>query len=140
MDKSGKGLARIAGFFGGAARREKNPAQRHRTRVLRIVALAVLLLVVFLAGCCLGPYALKMGDVVKTFLGQGTYKSNMVIFDFRLPRLCLAILVGFGMGASGVIMQGLLHNDLASPGTLGVADGSSLFVTLYVALVSKQID
>ena len=139
MDRIGRIVARAGRFFLGS-RREQTPAARHKARVMRIVALAILLLVVFLVGCCLGPYALQIGDVVKTLLGQGTYKSNMVIFDFRLPRLCLAILVGFGMGASGVIMQGLLHNDLASPGTLGVADGSSLFVTLYVALVSKQID
>ena len=37
-------------------------------------------------------------------------------------------------------MQSLLHNDLASPGTLGVADGSSLFVSLYVAWTAGKIE
>lgn len=100
----------------------------------------VLLLAIFLTGCCLGPYAIKFPEVLGTLAGKGTYQARLVIFDFRLPRLCLAILVGIGMGASGVIMQNLLHNDLASPGTLGVADGSSFFVTLYVALIAKKID
>ena len=60
------------------------------------------------------------------------------MFEYRLPRLCLALLVGFGMGMSGVVMQDLLHNNLASPGTLGVSAGSGLFVTVYVAFVKSQ--
>lgn len=105
-----------------------------------MVAIFIALIVVFLLGCCLGVYAIPFGDVIKTLFGGGTARTRYVIFDIRLPRLCLALLVGFGMGAAGVIMQNLLHNDLASPGTLGVADGSSLFVTLYVAFISQKID
>lgn len=126
----------MADFF----TKERDMEKRHRARVTRIILLAVLMLGIFLLGCCLGPYAIGFGDVVKTLFGMGSMRHNLVIFDFRLPRLCLAILVGIGMGASGVIMQNLLHNDLASPGTLGVADGSSLFVTLYMALVVRQIE
>ena len=114
--------------------------QKNRLRVVKIIAIFITLIAVFLLGCCLGPFAIKFGDVISTLFGGGTNRTRLVIFEFRLPRLCLAILVGFGMGAAGVIMQNLLHNDLASPGTLGVADGSSLFVTLYVALIAKNID
>ena len=117
-----------------------SPEERARARTLRILLLAALMLAAFVLGCCLGPYAISFPDVMRTLFGQGTARTNLVIFDFRLPRVCLAVLVGFGMGAAGVIMQNLLHNDLASPGTLGVADGSSLFVTLYVALIAKNID
>ena len=113
---------------------------RHARRMRILFLLFLAQLVLLLLGCCLGQYAIPFPDVVKTLLGQGSARQRMVILEFRLPRLCLAILVGIGMGASGVIMQNLLHNDLASPGTLGVADGSSLFVTLYVALLSKEID
>ncbi len=102
--------------------------------------LLLLQLALLILGCSLGQYHIPFPDVVRTLLGQGSARHQMVILEFRLPRICLAILVGLGMGASGVIMQNLLHNDLASPGTLGVADGSSLFVTLYVALLSKEID
>lgn len=109
-------------------------------RLFRILLLSCLMLGIFLVGCTLGPYAIPVKEVLLTLAGKGTYRQELVLFEFRLPRLCLAILVGIGMGASGVIMQNLLHNDLASPGTLGVADGSSLFVTLYTALIAKQVD
>ena len=114
--------------------------ERHKVNIRRIVLLMILLLAVFLVGCCLGPYAVSVKEVFMTLIGKGSDKAKLAVIGFRLPRLCLALLVGFGMGASGVIMQGLLHNDLASPGTLGVADGASLFVTLYMALIVKKVD
>lgn len=119
-------------------RKDLTLQQKNRRRVIIIISIAILLLVVFLIGCLVGPYKLSIQDIFLTLFGQGNKNSNMVLFDIRLPRLCLALLVGIGMGASGVIMQNLLHNDLASPGTLGVADGSGLFVTLYFALVSTN--
>lgn len=114
--------------------------RRHRRRIRRIFLVFGVLLSFFFAGCCIGPYALAPERIFWTIFGQGTLRENLVIFDFRLPRLCLAVLVGLGMGSSGVMMQSLLRNDLASPGTLGVADGSSLFVTVYIALIAERVD
>lgn len=98
------------------------------------IALVLLLLVFFFVGCNVGQYKMDFITVIKTLFGFGDQYSNVSLFEFRLPRLILAILVGVGMGISGVVMQNLLSNDLASPGTLGVSDGSGLLVTLYVAL------
>lgn len=98
------------------------------------IALVLLLLVFFFVGCNVGQYKMDFITVIKTLFGFGDQYSNVSLFEFRLPRLILAILVGVGMGISGVVMQNLLSNDLASSGTLGVSDGSGLFVTLYVAL------
>src|SRR5690606_34582541 len=46
-----------------------------------------------------------------------------VLWNIRLPRLVVGMLVGAGLSASGVIMQAFFRNSLASPGLLGVSAG-----------------
>lgn len=70
-------------------------------------------------------------------LGEGTERQQTVVMEFRLPRIVLVVLVGIGMSLSGAVMQTLLRNDMASPGTLGISAGSGLFVLLYIVLFSS---
>lgn len=119
-------------------KRELTMKERATAKTVKIIILVLILFAIFLAGCCVGPRAVPFWNVIKALFGDGTDQDKLTVLEFRLPRLVLALLIGIGMGASGVIMQNLLHNDLASPGTLGVADGSSLFVTLYVALLADK--
>ena len=100
--------------------------------------LVSVLVIIFLIGCNVGQYQIAVQDIFSTLFGGGTQRTHLVLFDYRLPRLCLAFLVGLGMGMSGVVMQDLLHNNLASPGTLGVSAGSGLLVTVYVAFVKSN--
>nr|WP_138754657.1 iron ABC transporter permease [Paenibacillus sinopodophylli] len=96
------------------------------------------LLVCLLAGILLsmnaGKMALQPAEVWSVLLGKGTDQQNLVVFDFRLPRILLATLVGMGMAAAGTVMQGLLRNDLADPGMLGINAGSGLMVLLFISV------
>lgn len=85
-----------------------------------------------------GKMNLSPIEVLHVILGKGTDKQNLIVFEFRLPRIVLGMLVGIGMGASGCIMQSLLRNDMASPGTLGISSGSGLFVLVFVVVFSAQ--
>lgn len=99
-----------------------------------IFIMAVLVLVIAVISVNSGKMNLTPGEVLHVILGKGTDKQNLIVFEFRLPRIILAVLVGIGMGASGCIMQSLLRNDMASPGTLGISSGSGLFVLLFVVI------
>lgn len=91
-----------------------------------------LLLAVSVISMNTGKMNLSPLEVWAVLLGKGTAKDALIVYEFRLPRIVLSILVGVGMGASGCIMQSLLRNDMASPGTLGISSGSGLLVLLYV--------
>ena len=56
--------------------------------------------------------------------------------ELRLPRACLALVIGAGLGASGAAMQGYLRNPLADPGLFGIAPGAALgaVVALFFGL------
>ncbi|MEK4432954.1 iron ABC transporter permease [Paenibacillus sp. FSL M7-0802] len=103
-----------------------------------ILLLVVLTLLVAVLSMNVGKMNLSPLEVIKVIIGEGTSKQNLIVFDFRLPRIVLSILVGIGMGISGCIMQSLLKNDMASPGTLGISSGSGLFVLMYITLFASE--
>lgn len=114
--------------------------QRYTTKrgVFTLVFMFLLMLGIAIVSINSGKMNLSPGEVFQVILGKGTEKQNLIVFEFRLPRIVLGILVGVGMGASGCIMQSLLRNDMASPGTLGISSGSGLFVLLFVVIFSAQ--
>lgn len=67
-------------------------------------------------------------------LGRGTPEEQLTILDFRMVRSILAILIGIGLSLSGAIFQTVSHNELASPGLLGVNAGAGLAVMGVVCI------
>ncbi|QKG83509.1 iron ABC transporter permease [Kroppenstedtia pulmonis] len=49
-----------------------------------------------------------------------------IVWQIRLPRVILAVLVGASLAGAGVVFQGLLRNPLADPYVLGVSSGAAL--------------
>jgi iron complex transport system permease protein len=55
-----------------------------------------------------------------------------IIWDGRLPRFLVALLVGFSLGGAGTIMQGIFKNPMASPGVMGIDSGAALGAVLAI--------
>jgi iron complex transport system permease protein len=62
--------------------------------------------------------------------------ARLILWELRVPRLLLAILVGAVLGLAGAVLQGLTRNPLAEPGLLGVSSGAALgaVVAIYSGL------
>lgn len=116
----------------------KKPKFTLRRGLLLVLLLFFLMLAVAVISVNAGKMNLSPAEVLRVLTGKGTEKQSLIVFEFRLPRIILAMLVGIGMGASGCIMQSLLRNDMASPGTLGISSGSGLFVLIFVVIFSEQ--
>lgn len=72
-------------------------------------------------------------------LGGGSADENVIVFDFRLVRAVLAVLIGMGLGIAGALFQQITRNELAGPGLLGVNAGAGLAVMLLIyALPDNQ--
>lgn len=63
-----------------------------------------------------------------------TPEQLAVVWQIRLPRILVGILVGAALGISGAVMQGVLGNPLADPGIIGVSSGASFGVVVAIAL------
>lgn len=97
-----------------------------------IVLLIILIIAMFFVSLSTGVIQLAPLDVLKTLFGQGTDKQELILFDFRLPGIVLALLIGAGLAVSGTILQGVTQNDLADPGILGINTGAGLAVVLFI--------
>ncbi len=100
--------------------------RRHRWVVA--VILPVLAVVTAVAALCLGSEVLtpqRVWHILQQGVSSGDSVS-VIVWELRLPRMTMAALVGMLLSVSGVILQGLLRNDLADPYTIGVSSGAAM--------------
>src|SRR6202000_3566192 len=62
--------------------------------------------------------------------------AGLIIYDVRLPRTVLALIVGAVLGLAGAVLQGFTRNPLAEPALLGVSTGAALgaVIAIYFGL------
>nr|WP_241558943.1 iron ABC transporter permease [Oceanobacillus halophilus] len=86
----------------------------------------------FFISLSMGVIPISPKEVLDTLLWNGTDQQNLVLFEFRLPGILLAILIGAALAISGVILQGITQNELADPGIMGINTGAGLAVVLFI--------
>jgi len=105
--------------------------QARRIAVLG-AALATLVLS-FLVDVATGPAMLSLGRVAGSVFGLTEDQTvDAIVWNIRLPVAVMAVLVGACLGLSGVIMQTILNNPLASSYTLGVSAGAGFGAGLVI--------
>ncbi|WP_336775811.1 FecCD family ABC transporter permease [Paenibacillus sp. MMO-58] len=111
--------------------------RRKRRSTLVISVMLIGILAAFLISMNTGVIRMSPLDVVKTLFGFGTAQQHLVLFDFRLPRIVISILIGMGLAVSGAVLQALTRNALADPGIIGINSGAGMVILLYVAFYSS---
>jgi len=94
------------------------------------IGLLLLLIVAFIS-VQTGYMKISFLSFMQTILGNGSSNNALTLFNFRLPRICMAILVGIGIAVSGAILQSIAKNPLADPGILGINAGAGFAIVLY---------
>ncbi|MGN7179974.1 FecCD family ABC transporter permease [Cytobacillus kochii] len=94
--------------------------------------LTILLALLFIASLSFGASFISPVAIFNSVLSSTPGQYDLVLFEFRLPRIVLAILIGIGMAVSGAILQSATQNGLADPGILGINSGAGFAVILYI--------
>ena len=112
-----------------------------RKKIRYILLFFVIVLVIAGIAVALGCFPLSVSEVYSIiFHGLSTQTlGDESVWILRMPRITLAILVGFGLAAAGTMMQGVLKNPLASPFTLGIAAGAAFGASLALFLAEGAV-
>lgn len=96
------------------------------SRSLLLALLAALTLAAAIASLLFGPVDLSVGRLLAAASGQGDSIATTILFELRLPRTVLALVVGAILGLAGAALQGYLRNPLAEPSVLGTSNAAAL--------------
>ncbi|MFJ2495435.1 FecCD family ABC transporter permease [Streptomyces sp. NPDC087539] len=121
--------------------RPTTPKPRRSSSFALTAGLLAALLVCCLLSAGLGAYSIPLGDVLSSVqhrLGLGGAAldrvGESVLWNVRLPRVVLALLVGASLGCAGALMQGVFGNPLAEPGVIGISSGAAVGAVASIAL------
>lgn len=94
-----------------------------------VVAVAVLGVVV-LVGLAVGTRPLPLDDVLRALIDRDRSDAAIIVWEQRMPRTLLGLLVGAALGVGGAVAQGITRNPLADPALLGVSAGAALAIVV----------
>ncbi|WP_298238853.1 iron ABC transporter permease [uncultured Algibacter sp.] len=104
------------------------------TYQISFAILIAILFFCFFINISLGSVSIPFKDIFNSLIGNATEQETWqhIIRNYRLPKAITAIIVGSGLGVSGLLMQTLFRNPLAGPFVLGISSGASLGVALII--------
>lgn len=108
---------------------------------LRIGLLVVIALVAAAGAACIGRFEIDMGTLLRVLASRIFPIEHIwpdtvetVLFEVRLPRVAISMLIGAALSGSGVTFQGIFRNPLVSPFILGVSGGAGFGAAVAILL------
>lgn len=100
-----------------------------------LLLLTILFLLSFSASLTMGQYPVLLKEAL---LALTSFNENsvehIIVINSRLPRAIIACFVGAALGISGVLMQAITRNPMASPSILGINSGAIFLIVLASTL------
>ncbi|MFP5165049.1 iron ABC transporter permease [Staphylococcus equorum] len=107
----------------------------HKKDTKRLV-IAVLILIVFsILSLMLGSTFISLNSILSYIIDPISSPDQFTIEVLRLPRITLAIVAGAALGVSGLILQNVLKNPIASPDIIGVTGGATFGAVTFIAFL-----
>ncbi|BDH46898.1 iron-enterobactin transporter permease [Salmonella enterica subsp. enterica serovar Choleraesuis] len=109
-------------------------------RLILMMAACLLALATLSAmGLAMGAVNLSLGQVADALFGSAPRNVSLIVTEWRLPRVVVAILAGAALGVSGAIFQSLMRNPLGSPDVMGFNAGAWSGVLVAMVLFDRDL-
>ncbi len=106
-----------------------------RRRTSLLLGLWLLLGAVAVLAVNVGAYDLAWKDLLRALAGLAGGADALVVWQIRMPRVAAAVVSGWALGLTGLAVQSLLKNPLASPFTLGISQGAAFGAAFAIVVV-----
>ncbi|MBT2830938.1 iron ABC transporter permease [Staphylococcus coagulans] len=113
-----------------------NPTLKLKETFL-LIGITVVLIVLVLLSMMIGPTYIPLSEVIAYLIHPSESANQFTLEVLRLPRITLAILAGTAFGISGLLLQNVLKNPIASPDIIGVTGGASLSAVFFITFFSS---
>lgn len=115
-----------------------NGSQKRKISIRRVGViwgiLIIALCILSLVAIAVGSAGYSVPEILRALFSEEKSTIKVIVLNLRLPRLLLAILIGSSLSASGALLQSVMRNPLADPGTIGVSAGAGTAATTILLL------
>ena len=104
-------------------------------KIAIILILLALVFLFFVVSVFVGSGTLSFKEVFLAIFNKGSETARLIVRRIRFPRVIAALIAGGGLAVSGLVMQTVLKNPLASPTTLGVSNAAVFGANFAIIIV-----
>lgn len=112
--------------------------RKRRTTLTYIVSLCFLFICIYL-NMAIGSSKINFSDIVHYVTGYTDTKATFLLHNVRMPRMIAGLFIGGALAVSGLLMQAMTRNPLASPKIFGVSSGASFFI-VFVTIIIPSLE
>lgn len=102
------------------------------------ISLMLILLIIGVISLRFGSASMSAAEFFRALWGDGG-KNTVILYSLRLPRILAAVIAGAGLSLSGILLQAVTGNSLASPNIIGVNAGAGFAVILSLFLFPTAV-
>ncbi|MBU3204014.1 FecCD family ABC transporter permease [Clostridium algidicarnis] len=110
---------------------------KNRKKVIILVMLLIIFIISIFLSVGLGAIKVSPKEIIRALIDKNGTVNYRIIWNIRLPRTIISVLVGISLSLSGTIIQGVMQNSLASPSIIGVSSGAG-FAALTILILFPE--
>jgi iron complex transport system permease protein len=100
---------------------------------MRLAALVAIALIAAAVSLLVGGTPLTWNDIATALAHPHAGGAlNTIVWDLRLPRVCIAATVGAALALCGAMLQGMLRNPLVDPYLTGVSAAAAAAIAISI--------
>lgn len=99
-----------------------------------VIVLLIMLAILCVVSISVGSAGYSIPEILQQITKEGKSPVKVIVLNLRLPRILLAIMIGACLSNSGALLQSVMKNPLADPGTIGVSAGAATAASTIILL------